>query len=231
MVIQDVRRLVFPLLSAELEGGIVQTDTLAFHGTAFFVSASGLALSASHIVPTAQTLGTRKLFAGVQRKQFEFFSIKKIDAWQPNDVCCLHVAIDRVDHFSCSYAGLHPGEDVWSVGIPEHELWEKGKKQTKVLKGHVAYAATTLVELSFPIPKGMSGSPVLVGQDVFGVLIGNWRSEQLEDRVEEIVEVSNTKEVIRFVESKEIINSGVATDLAMIKELPAYIADASELGR
>ncbi len=224
VLFDDVRKYVFPLMSADMKDGVLQTATLAFHGTGFFISPTGLALSAAHIIPSPETLGARKLFAFVQRATTEVFQVTNVQSWLQHDLCSIRVAIDKTEYFSCDFSGLDSGEDVWSVGIPEHELWEKGKKQMRTLKGHISFAMDRFVELSFHVPKGMSGSPLLVGKSVKGVLIGNWRSEQLEDRIEEIVEVSDKREIIRFIESKEIVHAGVAIDLANVDGLQKHLA-------
>jgi hypothetical protein len=55
----------------------------------------------------------------------------------------------------------------------------------RVLKGH-ATAVMPRLELNFPIPAGVSGSPVMVYTTVVGFATGRVRSEEIDEQSEEI---------------------------------------------
>jgi hypothetical protein len=59
-------------------------------------------------------------------------------------------------------------------------------------KGYVSHGQTGWIAASFPLPKGMSGAPLIVtttsAQFVAGVFVGQTRGEEIEDSVEETVD-------------------------------------------
>jgi hypothetical protein len=87
-----------------------------------------------------------------------------------------------------------------------------GTKELKLERFHVTRSGHFL-ELNFAVPAGMSGSPVLSGNRVVGVLQGNHKAETLDDRIEETVEQTPEREVKRIQEIRAVINYGLATPL------------------
>jgi hypothetical protein len=92
------------------------------------------------------------------------------------------------------------------------------------MKGHVTFAPR-LLELSFPAPRGMSGSPVLRDSHVVGVLCGNARSEAIEDQIEEKTETIGSLVKVTRVETKAVINYGLAEPVYPLKDQKFVIAE------
>jgi hypothetical protein len=128
----------------------------------------------------------------------------------------LDIAVVKIENVKSkclplSFESVAMAEDVCTVGLPSHLLWNQGI-EVRTLKGHVTRSGHFL-ELNFAVPAGMSGSPVLSGNRVVGVLQGNHKAETLEDRIEETVEQTPEREVKRIQEVRAVINYGLATPL------------------
>jgi hypothetical protein len=217
----EVREYVFPLFVGtypkEGESQHVTFDNRNYLGTAFFVSKNGVALTAGHCVPDRESLGPNSLLAGLwdgtHVRSHRILAATKIDNY---DVAILKIENIRPKYLPLAYANLPAGTDVMTFGIPEHSVWNMGK-EFRCLKGHITFV-THFFELSFAAPKGMSGSPVLVNGEVVGVLSGNARSETLEDQCEEKTEVFSGMTKKTIVETKQVINYGLAAPLLPLKD-------------
>ncbi len=219
---EDIREYVFPLfvgpnparLSAEEPIALRNSDYL---GTSFFVSKTGVALTAGHCVPDPRNIPSGKsllaiVWDGVARAQ-HVTAACVLDSY---DIAILKVEFSPSKFLPLSFRRVHMGEDVVAIGIPSHSV-SGAQKEFRCLKGHVTFAPNRL-ELSFPAPKGMSGSPVFSGANVVGVLSWNARSESLEDQVEETTEtIGNTTKVTR-VETRSVVNYGLAEPLHALEE-------------
>ena len=210
-VFEDAREYIFPVFSVEAEGDGIHLNSRIFLGTAFFVSKKGDAISAGHVFPLPERLqeAGRRLIAIVLHENKEtpcwITHIAKFDAV---DMALLHVNLDNTKYLPVSAHEILTGTDVQITGIPDHELNMSGKEM-RILKGHVTLAWKRL-ELNFPVPAGMSGSPVFAGTKVVGYATGQVRSEELAETTESVEEVSSTKEIIRITEIKRISYYGIA---------------------
>jgi hypothetical protein len=227
MIIEDVRSYIFPLLLAEEVEGKVKWKTNEFLGTAFFITNNGIALTAAHCVPSPVDLGSRKLYAGIWYEGgIQLFYIAAATVFDNIDVAILKVKVPTVKYFPILFEDMILGSDVWTVGIPAHEIREGDKRIVRLLKGNVTFLSR-FAELSFPAPKGMSGSPVFIEGKVVGILTGNLRSEQLEDQFEEIIQVSDDKEIIRYGRTSSVVNYALAQEIKPLKDLRHEVFDGA----
>lgn len=176
-------------------------------------------MTAGHIIPTPEELKEgHRLVAIVQRdgapKVCWITHVAKFDSY---DLALVHVNLDNTKYLDVTTSRTPAGTDVQVVGIPSHEVWNSGKEM-RILKGHVTLSGNYL-ELNFPVPLGMSGSPLFIGTKVAGYLTGTVRSEEIEESTEEIEEITNKKEVIRVTESRRIIHYGLAYPFTHLKEI------------
>jgi hypothetical protein len=95
----------------------------------------------------------------------------------------------------------------------------------RILKGHVTMASRGL-ELSCVVPKGMSGSPVIVGREVVGWATGSIRSEELDDSVEEETEGGK---VVRRIEVRRVVQYGLARSFYSVREVTDRVLDGMSL--
>lgn len=219
LVLEDAREYVIPIFSVRAEGEGVYLESRIFLGTAFFVTKKGDAVTAGHIIPNPGDIKEgHRLVAIVQRdgepKVCWITHAAKFDSY---DLALVHVNLDNTKYLDVTTVRAPAGTDMQTVGIPSHEVWNSGKEM-RLLKGHVTLS-NKFLELNFPVPLGMSGSPLFVGTKVAGYLTGTVRSEQIEEAMEEIEEVSNEGEVIRIIESKRIILYGLAYPFVHLKEI------------
>lgn len=223
MVIKDIREYVFPLYvgtdPATLEPGApIKAVDSKFLGNGFFVAKNGVALAAAHCLPRPADLPAGEtvlaaLWDGTIVRAHQVVASTII----PNyDVAILKVRAAPVRHLPVAFTELTMGSDVSTVGIAQHSVWGGGK-EFRCLKGHVTFAARFL-ELSFAAPRGMSGSPVFDGTRVAAVLTGNARSETLDDIVEETTQVADGRTTITKIETKAVINYGLAEPLAKLRD-------------
>ena len=98
----------------------------------------------------------------------------------------------------------------------------------RIFKGYVTFFHKFL-ELSFPVPLGMSGSPLLVGIKAVGYLTGTVRSEEIEESSEEFEEISKQKEIIRRTEIKRAIYYGLAYPFYHLKDISDPVLDGKNL--
>jgi len=216
MIIDDIRDYVFPIqVGVYPENPISEMfviDKDSFLGTGFFITKNGVALTAAHCMPNPEALGGKTLCAGLwDGSRIRAHRILASAQFGNLDIAVIKVENIESRFLPLSFESVSMAEDVCTVGLPLHLLWNQGI-EVRALKGHVTRVGHFL-ELSFAIPSGMSGSPVLAGNRVIGVLQGNCKAETLEDRIEELVQQSPDREVRRIQEIRAVINYGLATPL------------------
>jgi hypothetical protein len=223
MVIQDIRQYVFPLYIGTDPATLKTTDPITasdqnFLGNGFFVTKNGVALAAAHClprsddIPAGQTILAALWDGNIVRAQQVIASTVIPDY----DVAIMKVRAVPTKYLELAFGQPSIGSDVSAVGVPQHSVGGQGK-EFRCLKGHVTFAARFL-ELSFASPRGMSGSPVFDGNRVVAVLSGNAKSETLEDMVEETTQTVDGRTVTTPVQTKAIINYGLAEPLSKLRE-------------
>lgn len=219
LVLEDAREYVIPIFLVRAEGEGVYLESRVFLGTAFFVTKHGDAITVGHIIVGPEELKEgHRLVAIVQRDgEPKVCWITRAAKFDSYDLALVHVNLDNTKYLDVTTSRVSAGTDVQAVGIPSHEVWNSGKEM-RFLKGHVTLSGKYL-ELNFPVPLGMSGSPLFVGTKVAGYLTGTVRSEEIEETTEEIEEVTNNKEVVRIIESRRIMHYGLAYPFSHLKEI------------
>jgi hypothetical protein len=116
----------------------------------------------------------------------------------PNsDIAVMRLACINKISMSTSFITPILGLDVWSVGIPQSMMLVDPSTRNatirfRALEGYVTYGVDNRVDVSFALPKGMSGAPLVFvhGKEEYvgGVLVGQSRVELVEDQFSEIVE-------------------------------------------
>lgn len=215
--IQDIRNYVFAIFLGDDDGKVIAADSLTYLGTGFFISKKGDAVTARHVLPENIEDEIQHLYAIlVIDGSVKFCRILKAVCNDDGDFALLQVQteIEENSYFQVDFENPRLGTDVMAFGVADHEHYQKGK-ELRVLKGHVTLNPNLgFVEINFSIPSGMSGGPVLVGTKCVGFLQGNHKSEQLDERIEELIEVTDKKEKIHIIEHKQIISYGVFVPFA-----------------
>jgi hypothetical protein len=223
MEIDNIREHVFPLFVGDDPARLKSEDAIVLNnsnylGTGFFIAKNGVALTAGHCVLAPGDIPPGKTLLAIVWRNERPCAQQVTAAFVPagRDVGILKVSFSPAKYLPVSFEQIHMGEDVTTIGIPAHSV-SGVQKEFRCLKGHVTFAPIRL-ELSFPAPRGMSGSPVFRGKKVVGVLSGNARSETLEDQIEETTEISGGITKIKRVEIKAVVNYGLAEPLHLIGE-------------
>ena len=148
-------------------------------GSGFFISSSGLAVTAKHVVQ-GRTYSMKAELQGEKKKYF----VRVLKKSRKHDLTLLQVVIDRATPFLefRSPESLIPGEEVWAIGNPLlgfRETVTKGifsrifpekdfKEELKMKRPPFNYKGDW-VQFSSPVTGGNSGGPVV---DEKGKLIG-----------------------------------------------------------
>jgi hypothetical protein len=122
-----------------------------------------------------------------------------------SDIAVARFMVCNSPCFETQFRELDLGEDMHTTGVAECMLETEADGTTRILqrtaKGYVAYGKRTWVAVSFPLPAGMSGSPAVCTIDGFdhvvGVLVGQTRTEIIEDLIEEITEATPGRHTTR----------------------------------
>jgi hypothetical protein len=207
----DAREYIFPIF--ELHPGekdpISGLERSTYRGTGFFVGPKGLAITAAHVLKGIDEGTTNRVLVAVvvvDGKE-RLCRINKAAPLLSFDVALCSVTIDGSNFLPISTNVVNPGDDVTSIGIPTHRV-HGPHLELRVLKGYVTGVYGRL-ELSFPVPAGMSGAPLFMGQHVVGYATGRVRSETIEEQTEEIIKVTNDKEEIRLTSTSSIVYYGL----------------------
>lgn len=219
LVLEDVREYIFPIFLISAQDNSVSLESRTFLGTGFFVTKCGDAITASHVIPTPDEMAEgRRLVAIVQVDgEPKVCWITHAAKFELFDVALFHVNLSQTKYLLASTEQVAWGADIQVLGIPSHEVWGLGKEM-RLLKGHVTLSGKRL-ELNFPVPAGMSGSPVFLQTKVVGYVSGTVRSEEIEETSEMIEEVENGREVIRISEIRRIIHYGLAYPFSQLNAI------------
>lgn len=218
-VISDLHQYVFGLFLGREKDSVVNLESLELLGTAFFVTKGGDAVTAAHTLPSAAQLRDDQCVLGILNEGGEPKAYRVIMSanFESSDFAILRLAVDSSKYFEIDFEETLAGTDIVAFGISEHQVYGQGY-ELRTLKGYTTMPILKgTQELSFPVPSGMSGGPVLRGSACVGFLIGNVSSEQLIDQIEEVQEITDTFEKIKIVQSKEVLHYGLYRPFSIFK--------------
>jgi hypothetical protein len=210
MILEDAREYIFPLFLVDSKDNGVFWESRKFLGTGFFVSHSGDAITACHVLPSPEAIPAEKrLIAIVQVDNKEITVWITHSANFPNsDLALFHTNLTSTKCLELSEEKLLPGADIQMVGIPEHEIWHKGKEM-RLLKGHITMSSQFL-ELNIPIPPGMTGGPVFLGSKVVAFATKSVYTHSVEDSSEEHEALAGNIIKIEIIKYIRAIQYGLA---------------------
>lgn len=176
-----------------------------FLGSGFFVSTFGLAFTAGHVIAPA-TDGSRPtaaLYNGDGQPLLAHETNWSVEL--PNsDIAAMRVQT-LSPSFEVAFREVDLGEELQTISIPDFLMETDAAGSTQFIyraaRGYVAQGVKKSVMANFALPAGMSGSPAIVARgdfhQVFGVLVGQTRSEIVEDQLEEVTEAGVNGTVTR----------------------------------
>jgi hypothetical protein len=220
ILIEDARQGIFAVFSLPVRDGKAELDSRRFLGTGFFVSRHGHAMTAAHVLPHPQDVAPDEWIAAALVHEGREVLCKVLGGavWPKLDLSLFQVglgeAVRETQYLNLAGVEAPSGTDVEVIGVTEHEVWGGGKEM-RILKGHVSMTLSPWLELSCPVPSGMSGSPVLAGGRVVGCAVGQFRSEQVEDFSEERREIDGANQVVRVTVIRRLIEYGRAVSFAL----------------
>jgi hypothetical protein len=217
-----------------------------FCGTAFFINSKGAFITAAHVIKYAKKLEEEKggIIGLVMRppNNPEARAVGHIMEFSFADPP-YDIAVGWVKHLSMSCFLLLDSkiiriwDDVRTMGYPEDTVTKeidgrlrpdsqghKGYVLRKLPKGHILKDPhPACFEVSFPIPKGMSGAPLVCPDEkinektyfpLIGVCVGNHQSHLVDFEMEEITENGKV-----YKEKRErVIEYGLVHDLWPLRD-------------
>ena len=240
LIIDELREYVFGIFfGEESEKDVVNSDSLKFLGTAFFVSKKGDAITANHVLPEKPLEGNERIYGiMVKSGQTTIYKLVAAARFEASDFSLLRFDLEDCPYFEIDFSEPGIGTDVNAYGYSDHDVHGQGK-ELRLLKGHMTMPIVSgLGEVSFPIPSGLSGGPVMAGTKCIGFMMGNVTSEKLLTSSEEISEIYNSVEKITLVESKEVLHYGIfrpfsiykghESEIFSDKDLPSFITERNQ---
>lgn len=190
----DVRRLVFPLIAGRYAAGGFQRSGLA--GTGFFIGQHGLAITAAHVVADLAAGHDIQAALPTPEGPMRAHAIRWKVSIPNSDISVVRLDADQTPCFAVRFQTPLMGQNVETTAVPESMLETDAAGRTRILmrcaKGYVSHGMDGWIAASFPLPRGMSGAPVIVtepdAQYVAGAFVGQLRGEQIEDQIEDIVD-------------------------------------------
>jgi hypothetical protein len=212
---------------------------VSVQGTAFFINDGGVLVTAAHVIRNATaSICSGDQYVGICAKDPGSTGnvVATIDAHtfapEPWDVAVGVVSCKSPTILALGNIAVDVSSLVSTYGYPENALNKRGPAIWMQVRGHQGYVQrpigeddTSVIEhhpssfeLSFPISRGMSGSPLIMGGSprnvAVGVCVGSWPSE-LVDYSTETVEADGTKFREKVVRVEQF---GIAHDLRPLLE-------------
>lgn len=214
------------------------------YGTAICIGPN-IAITANHSVadpPEGQEL---IIVSPTKKHAMSGAQIRNVDRFEKIDIAIVETEHLFENRRECYwYDGkCKDGEDVLSLGFAHSANYlEFGSYHTKFYKGNIVSVVphrywghpevSEAYELSFGVPKGQSGGPLVVREfheqsavdTIIGVVIGNRRLEiEVEKERETVVEITKTMKEIEIVRTVEVSHYGIAVPTTEILGLHSDI--------
>jgi hypothetical protein len=189
-------QVIFPLMVGHMEGERFKwTD---FAGTGFFISTRALALTAAHVLGAAKPDQMTVAMLSNAREPMMAYPVKWSVQLPDSDIAVMRLDTPLSPCVRTSFAEFKLSQEVHTTGVAECMFEAEAGGATNIYqrsaRGYVAYGRRKWVAASFPLPAGMSGSPAMIaasGLDyAAGVLVGQMRSEIVEDLLNEVTETT-----------------------------------------
>ena len=198
--------VLLPVFSARPVAGRVFSPSAEVAGTCFLLGGP-FYLTAGHVAAQHEADGRRSTVGLLSSHDGNWHATKVVEIeLLPDDLAIIQLATNREPApetelaFPWLDAGVAPLSDVWTVGYAYglHTVRDRPMVLQRAFRGHIVadpaefeiparprdpFAA---YELSFQAPRGLSGSPLLMGlgehisdQSIVGVVVGNSSSQML----------------------------------------------------
>ncbi|WP_429911363.1 S1 family peptidase [Glycocaulis sp.] len=219
-------------------------------GSAFLIRPDGLVMTAAHVLKdafaSAAENNQKVAFVGKDENgQAEKNVVAEITAWdcapEPIDIAVAISIYQSKTTYKLSkktydtllwrdVASIGYPINAWSIVDKKHRInlrCHKGYVQRHIASGDLGRPTPESFELSFLGSRGMSGAPVFLYQgdhdEVLGVFVGAFRSEIVEEVLEEITEGSKT-----YTEKRVKVDEyGIAHAISALRGwVPSFMVDA-----
>lgn len=186
--------LVFPVF-----GGKINKDgnfePVNIFGTAFYLN-NDFFLTCCHTIKNASSIGQIAIGYKNESGAVDFAIVNDFEEFETNDSGILHAHIPRAKAYNWLHQKLAMLNKTISIWYPYWFDSEKYEISIRAFKGYISlvwynhdYFRSPHYELSYPIPRGLSGGPLIyMYKDVWlicGMTIGNKITDMIVDSVKE----------------------------------------------
>jgi S1-C subfamily serine protease len=223
--IEHITEFIVPILDCVLTEDRKGIKSASYLGTGFFIS-PGILMTCNHVVSSARNV-LCAVYKSTSPTERTFDGLKEIKIHPDADIAIAKVGEIATSFYKPLQLNLSPdiylGKDIYNysyVNSP-HADYKVGVTP-RFHKGYITRTSVddknpklAYIEVNFSALSGMSGSPILNDQtEVIGMIYRNYRSQILEDYIEEHELSDDGTKLTEVHASYKVIEYGQAVDLA-----------------
>lgn len=222
----SVYNYVFPVYGGELDKN-GSLDIKEIYGTAFSILNNNF-ITCAHTVEAALTHPVMAI-GYLQKGESKALQISKHELFQLNDSAIIQTDVEIPESIALKWVKqeLNMLTDVCSFGYPYG--WDSLHKQilVRAFKGYISlrgrnhnYSKSPHYELSFQVPRGLSGGPVLHANNICGMASGNEITEMV---VFSQKELENDGKIEKHYFKTEALHTGIAMQTSSFLKLDSKL--------
>lgn len=225
MVIFNAGESIVPILDITSTEDRKQVTDIRYLGTGCFITKKWL-ITCRHVLQDAKQIPCTT-YRSIDSSKRVYDGLKNIKYHPDADIALAEVGKVASEFYKPLKVGASSeiilGQDVTSysyIVTPEENY--KVALTPRLFKGYIMRTSCerqnpgrAYLEVNFPVLKGMSGSPLINDSvELIGVIYQNFRSQVLEDYIEEEYLLQNQQETKRVNKAYKIVEYGIAVDLS-----------------
>ena len=223
--------IVFPVFGGRMGENVFKVHEI--YGTAFYIG-NNFYVTCGHTVENASV--HEAIAIGYNHgDQLNYAYVTASEVFKKNDSGILQAEIPKISPYKWKKDKLMMLNDVISVGFPYGFDRENFKILVRSFKGHISMAGhhnynfykSPYYELSYQIPKGLSGAPLLFndnGLKICGITIGNEITEMI---VNTFKEKNEENDSLVIYEKTEALHRGIAMQVQSFFEIKSELLSST----
>ena len=208
--------IVFPVFGGRMND-LNQFVPTEIFGTAFYIG-NNFFVTCCHTIKAAQEQGVITLGYQNEDRTLSFAQVNSTELFEENDSGIINAYIERAKANPWLAQKLSMLNDVISIGYPYGFDNDKAEVLIRSYKGHIVlvgfyhlFNSNPHYEISYQVPRGLSGGPLLFLYNnatvICGMTIGNQITEIVVNSFKEVDSINNKTTVY---EKTEALHRGIA---------------------